>query len=78
VPFSELVDWMVGLAPERLTPPSFGEEEKYHIVTSPSTASNPVGDTKDVDAYDLRLLSSMPVPSASTAKTAKEMVGNVA
>jgi len=28
VPFSELVDWTVGLTPERLTPPSFDEEQR--------------------------------------------------
>lgn len=83
VPFSELVDWTVGLTPERLIPPSFGEEEKYRVVASAPTVPNSVGNTKDEDAYDLSLLaSSLVSPSklvinASTAKNERELA-NVA
>lgn len=89
VPFSELVDWTVGLTPECLTPPSFGEEEHYYVAASALAVATTVGDikdTKDTDAYDLTLLnnrqlvinqqlaSNKPILSiASTAQTEKEL-----
>ncbi len=74
VPFSTLVDWTINLTSDVIAPPSFGEEEKYYVEALVSTASKPMGDTKDADAYDLSLFLK-PVPSiASTAKTEKELV----
>lgn len=40
VPFSELVDWMVGLTPEKQTPLSF-EEEQSHVQSTVSAAATP-------------------------------------
>ncbi len=46
VPFSTLVDWALNLTSDTIAPPSFSEEEKYHITMSASTSFNA---TKDID-----------------------------
>lgn len=75
VPFSTLVDWTIDLTSDVIAPPSFGEEEKYHVVAPASTASNPVGDTKDMDAYTLSFNDLAPIVNASTATIERERKG---
>ena len=70
---STMVDWTVGLTSDDIAPPSFSEE-KHHVPALISVASNPVGNTIDVDAYDLSLLANNPVPSASTANIERDRV----
>jgi transcriptional regulator with XRE-family HTH domain len=50
VPFSTLVDWALNLTSDTIAPPSFGEEEKYHITMPDSTSFNPV---RDVNANSM-------------------------
>lgn len=50
VPFSKLVDWTINLTSDVIAPPSFGEEEKYHVVASASTAYNPVENIVDANS----------------------------
>ncbi len=50
IPFSELVRDMLNLSEIRLSPPSFSEE-RTHISTLVSEASNFIIDTRDMDAY---------------------------
>lgn len=79
VPFSTLVDWTVELTSDIIAPPSYGEEEKYHFVASAPTlaSSNPMEDTKDADAYDLRYLRVTPIPSTASTSRVEEFA-NVA
>ena len=70
VPFSTLVDWTINLTSDVIAPPSFGEEEHYHVAASASMASNPVEGI--VNANTAFMLT--PSTFASTAKTEKELV----
>lgn len=79
VPFSELVDWTVGLTPERLAPPSFGEEEQGHVATLASAAWVSTEDIKGMDANNpsfpslLNLDEPKTISCASTAQTGREL-----
>lgn len=66
IPFSELVEDMVSLSEIRLSPPSFSEEQ-HHVPALISVASNPMGDTKDMDAYTLNFNEPAPIANAATA-----------
>jgi len=69
VPFSTLVDWTMNLTSDVIAPPSFGEEEYYHVVASASAASNPMEDRRDVN-----ILTADIEAYAYAPKTKKELV----
>ncbi len=79
VPFGTLTDWTINLTSDVIAPPSFGEEEQYHVVaTTVSAASKPMEDIDDIMVANNTSYfpDNMPVliTSASTAKTEKELV----
>lgn len=75
VPFSTLVDWTVGLISDVIAPPSFGEEEQYHVTALVSAASNPMEGIKDVNApstFNVNILTAN--TEAYARETKKELV----
>jgi transcriptional regulator with XRE-family HTH domain len=51
VPFSTLVDWALNLTSDTIAPPSFNEEDKYHVATAAASASfNPTKDKMDANS----------------------------
>lgn len=71
VPFTELVEWTIGLTPERLTPPSYDEERKQVIVPSMILPRMPYADVtaSPPDPYSTlaNLLQENPAWSLNTA-----------
>ena len=77
VPFSKMVEWTANLSHDVIAPPSFTEEQ-YDVVTLDLAAPTLIGNTKDVDPYDLRFLyANAPDTHAPSVNTAKEFL-NVA
>jgi hypothetical protein len=66
VPFSTLVNWTLNVTPDTIAPPSFTEENEYHVSTPLPVALNLMADTKDADTYKPLMRG---VPTASTATT---------
>ena len=69
VPFSTLVDWTINLTSDAIAPPSFGEEEHYHVAASALTALNPVEDRVDANST-IVLRPSIPSSNAETEREA--------
>lgn len=66
VSFNTLVDWTINLTSDVIAPPSFGEEEQYHVQASASAlasaASGPIEEKVDANSYYI-------LPSSTFAST---------